>query len=160
MNRVLIYPTIHSVGEHISRALHQLYSNDHFLITNSTNERAITHKLAEYIQPLFPDWHVDCEYNRLGLNTPKRLPDQSTSYPDIIIHKRNTNANLLVVETKSIHSSDHSDTHDKEKIKVYIEDPEYQYRFGLWICFYDELSSVVMDWFENQNGSCCELAHG
>ena len=36
------------------------------------NERSLTHKLAEYLQCEFPDWHVDCEYNRHGLDV-KRL---------------------------------------------------------------------------------------
>ena len=157
MTGPIIYPDFRMVETNINAAMHLLYRKDHFLITNSTSERSITHKLAEYIQQLFPHWHVDCEYNRRGLNRPKAILNQDTSYPDIIIHKRNTKTNLLVIEAKSIHSDDHSDTHDKEKIKAYIEDPEYQYRFGLWICFYDELSSVVMSWFENRDGRCSEV---
>ena len=154
----IIYPDFRMVETNINAAMHLLYRKDHFLITNSTSERSITHKLAEYIQQLFPHWHVDCEYNRLGLGLPKSLPDQATSYPDIIIHQRNTITNLLVIEAKSIHSADHSDAHDKEKIKKYIEDPEYKYRFGLWLCFHDELSNAVMNWFENRTGNCCEVA--
>jgi hypothetical protein len=126
MPRPIIYPDFRMVETNINAAMHLLYRGDH--------------------------WHVDCEYNRRGLNRPKAILNQNTSYPDIIIHKRNTKANLLVVETKSIHSTDHSDIHDKEKIKAYIEDPDYQYRFGLWICFFDELSNVVMNWFENRDG--------
>ena len=159
MPRPIIYPDFSMVETSINDALHLLYRNDHFLIINSTSERSITHKLAEYIQQLFPQWHVDCEYNRLGLGFPKNLPDQHTSYPDIIIHKRNTKTNLLVIEAKSIHSADRSDTHDKEKIKAYIEDPEYQYRFGLWLCFYDEFPRLVMDWFENRDRQCLKVNH-
>lgn len=160
MSLPIIYPDFRMVETNINDALNLLYRNDRLLITNSTSERSITHKLAAYIQQLFPQWHVDCEYNRRGLRRPKDILDQDTSYPDIIIHQRNTTTNLLVIEAKSIYSADHTDTHDKKKIKAYIEDPEYQYRFGLWICFYDEISSVVTDWFENRDGRCREVAHG
>jgi hypothetical protein len=151
------YPDVHTVTTKIGEALHLLYRNDQLLITNKASERSITHKLAEYIKPLFSEWHVDCEYNRLGFGLPKSLPDQATSYPDIIIHQRTAKANLLVIEAKSIHSHNNTGTDDRKKIKAYIEDSRYQYRFGLWICFYDELANVVMKWFENKNGHCCEV---
>lgn len=67
------------------------------------NGRAITYKLAEYLQELFPDFNVDCEYNRFEelkkkLDLPKNVPnlddkvsmgdlEARTVYPDIIIHK-------------------------------------------------------------------------
>jgi len=149
----LSFSRVHS---RIEKALLLLYKNDHFLITNCTAERSITHKLAEYIQQFFPEWNVDCEYNRRGENRPKAIPSQETSYPDIIIHHRNTKHNLLIIEAKSIHSRKHDSVQDKEKIKAYVEDPDYQYRFGLWILFYDDLAQTRLDWFENHNGSCQE----
>lgn len=150
-------PGFDVVKNKVSLALHYLYKNDHFLITNNTNERSITHKFAEYLQRLFPEWHVDCEYNRRGENHQKDLPEQETSYPDIIIHKRNTLNNLLIIEAKSIHSQNHNDETDKRKIHSFIEDDRYAYRFGLWICFYDEISEIRLDWFQNINGYCSEV---
>ena len=150
----LTKPSLKSVQRKIGKALHLLYEKDHFLITNGTEERSITHKLAEYIQQLFDKWNVDCEYNRRGENHPKAINSKRTSYPDIIIHRRNTKHNLLVIEAKSIHSRKHSDRKDKEKIKAYIEDPDYQYRYGLWICFFDDFYQNKLDWFENNNGGC------
>lgn len=147
-------PTFNQVRRSIEKSLYLLYRNDHFLITNGTEERTITHKLAEYIQQQFLEWHVDCEYNRLGQGLPKAILSQNTSYPDIIIHHRNTRENLLVVEAKSIHSRDHSDVHDKKKIKAYIEDQDYRYQFGLWVCFYDDLAESRLCWFENNDGGC------
>ena len=141
----------------IELALHRLYKNDHFLITNGANERSITHKLAEHLQIFFPEYHVDCEYNRRGENRPKNLPGQTTSYPDIIIHKRNTKDNLLVIEAKSVKSKNHSDEDDKRKIKAYIKDARYGYRFGLWVCFDDEITETKRDWFNNMNGECIEV---
>ena len=153
----IFQPEFDIVRHKVELALHYLYKNDHFLITNSTNERSITHKFAEYLQRLFPEWHVDCEYNRRGENHSKDLPDQETSYPDIIIHKRNTMDNLLIIEAKSIHSQNHSDEADKRKISSFIEDVRYAYRYGLWICFYDEISETQLDWFQNIDGSCNEV---
>ena len=44
-------------------ALDKLYVKDCYLLKHSAHERSITHKLAEYLQELFPDYDVDCEYN-------------------------------------------------------------------------------------------------
>lgn len=63
-----------------------------------------------YLQQYFPDWSVDCEYNRDGIE-PKRLghlelyPDSEdveakTVFPDVIVHRRGTRRNFLVLEFK------------------------------------------------------------
>lgn len=150
-------PTFTKIRSSIGTALQLVYRNDHFIIENSAHERAITHKLAEYVQPLFPEWHVDCEYNRRGADHHKDMSGRNTTYPDIIIHRRNTKDNLLVIEAKSVHSHDHSDVDDKDKIKKYIEDSKYSYRYGLWICFYNELAETKLDWFRNNSGVCQKL---
>ena len=37
-----------------------------FLLENDINERAITHKLGEYLSGIFlPKYSVDCEYNKM-----------------------------------------------------------------------------------------------
>jgi hypothetical protein len=74
------------------------------------NERSITHYLAIYLKQEFADWDVDVEYNRnLGfikrvrLDPPQPSADDTdavTVYPDVIVHKRDTTSNLLVVEVK------------------------------------------------------------
>lgn len=58
----------------------------------------------------FPDFDVDCEYNRDGV-APKKIghlglyPDDDdteaeTVFPDIIVHRRGTEQNYLVIEAK------------------------------------------------------------
>ena len=56
--------------------------------------------------------------------------------PDIIVHKRNTKANLLVVEIKK--SNTHEDINlDKDRLKKFTsEEKKYKYRLGLFIMFY------------------------
>ena len=142
----------------LENALGILFDKDSYLLEIDVHERTITHRLAMYLQNEFVDWNVDCEYNRLGQRQPKAIPSQDTSYPDIIIHHRNQQDNLLVIEAKSIHSDDHSDTHDKNKIKAYIKDDDYRYQFGLWICFYDELAETQLLWFKNKDGVCQKVA--
>ena len=75
-------------------------------------ERALSHHLARYMSELVPDTlSVDVEYNRHFSNPkrltlpPRRALDRelraTTVFPDIIVHKRNTDeANLLVLELK------------------------------------------------------------
>ena len=105
----------------------------------NANERSITHKLAEHLQREFPEWHVDCEYNRLGRDT-KRLqldvgelkPDDieaKTVFPDIIVHRRMTHKNLLVIEVKK--ASGQANTGDIKKLKCFTKVLEYQYQYGL-----------------------------
>jgi hypothetical protein len=91
--------------------LHEFLRESQDLLEVGINERTLTHKLAELLQLRFKRWHVDCEYNRLG-DAQKTLPpaestDTSdtqgrTIYPDIIIHKRRTPENLLVIEVKKV----------------------------------------------------------
>lgn len=56
----------------IKKALFMLAKEDEYLLLNQINERSITHKLAEYIQQILPEYNVDCEYNK-HLKDPKTL---------------------------------------------------------------------------------------
>lgn len=107
------------IKEKLERAVAALMQSDVDLLRRDVNERSITHWLAIHLMPLFPDHDVDCEYNRdvhggktiddfrdvlLGRLSPEEWPtdtDARTVYPDIIVHRRGTNdENLLVVEVK------------------------------------------------------------
>lgn len=121
-------------------AYQQLVSNDADLLKADVNERSITHKLAEYLQNEFPEYDVDCEYNRNGLD-PKRLiafkrdiksddADGTTVFPDIIIHHRGTIDNFVVIEAKK---SNNGIGRDIEKLKAYKN--ELGYRFAYLVRF-------------------------
>lgn len=47
----------------IFQALGELRNRDLFLLANDVHEQSITHRLAMYLQSLFPLHNVDCEYN-------------------------------------------------------------------------------------------------
>lgn len=124
-------------------SLEFLRKYDRCLLQNDVNERSISHKLAIYLQKEFDDWDVDCEYNR-DRHEPKRLrditkipasidpenTDAKTVYPDIIVHHRSTNQNLLVIEIKKTTSSE-SDDFDFCKLKAYREQLYYCYALFL-----------------------------
>lgn len=128
-----------NIYERIVKAFSQLFINDKYLLNVTANERSITHKFAEYLQQEFPDWNVDCEFNRNGLDA-KRLSslvreiksddtDGITVYPDIIIHKRGTKENLVVIEAKKSNIQDND--YDFQKLLAYKKDLNYKYAYKI-----------------------------
>jgi hypothetical protein len=99
------------------------------------------------------DWHVDCEYNKHGLET-KTLPRECNGqhkefvYPDINIHHRNTAHNLAVFEVKP-YKSDAVDAFDDAKLVEFTkQNGKYHYRFGIFIGF-DRLNEPQIVWYQN-----------
>lgn len=142
------------VEQLVAQSISDLLREDRLLLQNDVAERAITHKLAEYIQtklpPRIPPLHVDCEYNRdvtRGRGKPKavmmlRRPTRrelqqavntndieqllaTSTYPDIIVHQRgNNDENLLVIEVKKANNSV-SHKHDFQKLEAFTENTEH-----------------------------------
>ncbi|MEK6455904.1 hypothetical protein [Caldifermentibacillus hisashii] len=104
------------IENRLKNALRRLYFHDSELIVNDVHERSITHRLAVHLGTVFYEWDVDVdvEYNRnagdvkrinnVTMDLLSQISDMQevvfggkTVYPVIIIHKRNTNKNLLRV---------------------------------------------------------------
>jgi len=149
------------IKQKVENSLKKLRRNDWFLIHADTNERTISHKLAEYLQEEFPypNWNVDCEYNRHFMDIKKvavpAKPDvgwddieAKTVYPDIIVHRRNSDdANLLVIEVKkSSNQSGHQ--FDIHKLAAFTKD-EYRYRFGLFLILSMNGTFDILVWHSN-----------
>ncbi|SNR89010.1 hypothetical protein SAMN06265340_1143 [Desulfurobacterium atlanticum] len=134
----------------IIKALLEFLHKEKFLLQNDINERALTHKLALYLQNYFHDYDVDCEYNRMMKNNEYikktlNLPadegiiisdtTQKTVYPDIIIHRRgNNDNNLLVIEVKkSVNVNENERNFDFQKLKAFTE--QLRYNLGLYLEF-------------------------
>lgn len=96
----------------VDKAIDRLVAEQPALLDLDVTERALSHHLAIYIAALVPaEYDVDVEYNR-HFGDPKRLnlPPRkardrelraTTVFPDILVHKRNTDKqNLLVLELK------------------------------------------------------------
>jgi hypothetical protein len=140
------------IGRRVATCLGILFKADSDLLQNEVNERSISHKLAEYLQVQFPDWNVDCEYNRKGpypkmLDGIKECSEQKKTdriFPDVIIHRRNTAHNLLVIEMK--YSSD--DPCDLKKLELLTSDSgDFKYVLGLFLRL-DGETARPLRWFK------------
>ena len=138
----------------LNKAIEKVVTKDKYLLLHNLSERTITHKLAEYLQPLFSDFNVDCEYNRnadniidqkklleisedemLDIAKDKIREDETYSvYPDIIIHNRGNNENnYLVIEVKKTQSDKKYKKFDYLKLKKFTT--QYRYRLGAYLEF-------------------------
>jgi len=117
------------VATRVRGAIATFLEVDELLFKVDANERSLTHRLALHLTPAFPDWDVDCEYNRKGFDQKKivhALGDEgepngtngSRVFPDIVIHQRTRPAkNLLVIEVKKS-TSNESDDADLKKLQL------------------------------------------
>jgi hypothetical protein len=131
-----------NVQERLERARRKLEENDAHLLANDLSERCIAARLALYLQPEFPDHHVDVEYNRFG-NRVKRLQlppacvrrrnrnADPAAIPDVIIHRRGADGpNILVLELKK---TSNPAPRDCDRIRVIAFREQLAYEFGALI---------------------------
>lgn len=133
----------HGVVARIEAALKMLFSKDFNLFQTGLHERCIAHRLAVYLEEVFEEWDVDCEYNRNG-EWPKQIPLQTACirqlrktgrvFPDIIVHQRGPGGpNLLAIEVKRQRQPGRDC--DLEKLCGYVSAVSYSY--GLYLCLSD-----------------------
>lgn len=143
----------------IERACKDLYLNDYYLIVNGDHgedhvtERSIVFRLGIYLDKYLSKYkslnkyHLDSEYNR-SMNDLKRVafrPDGCS--PDLIIHRRGSNNyNLLIIECKGWWSQRNKIKEDQIKIQDFINDKEFNYKFGLQIIF--KKDGVKLEWID------------
>lgn len=147
----------------IKNAIQKLIDLDGALLEIDANERTITHRLAIYIEELFPDeWDVDCEYNRLfddtkkiatskkifhstDMNTTVMDEHAKTVFPDIIVHKRNTPENFVVIEVKKT-TNRTPDEIDLGKLQAYKD--QLGYAYAIFIRFRTGTKEIGIETFE------------
>jgi hypothetical protein len=96
------------LNEKMREALRALVSEDGELLERNASERSIGARLAAKLTSLFPEYHVDVEYDRHGLDSKSvDLPSvcrgggRRRIIPDIVIHRRgHDEENLLAIEIK------------------------------------------------------------
>ena len=78
----------------------------------------------------------------------KRLANRPNGcYPDLILHKRGSNENnILIIECKGWWADDKDIEEDKEKIIAFLNSERYKYMFGLLIIFNRE--NIVFNWID------------
>jgi hypothetical protein len=145
-----------TIEEKVELAIACFSSNDYLLMDFDDEvllpERPISHRLGFYLQSLFGEYHVDCEYNRY-LGTIKRQNGQRV-IPDIVVHKRKVNSdNLLIVEVKVKRNVDQAGrdaevTEDIEAIMEYTnQNGQFRYKWGAFIILTPDDKDI--HWFEN-----------
>lgn len=136
------------VKKKVETALQSLLSIDRKLLVNDASEQSIAHHLANHLNKLFPDWNIDCEYNRIRKRV-KRVreliqyhrdrgrqlsPEEEKSgiavLPDIIIHRRDTDQNLLAIEIKK---TSNPDGREYDDLKLQALRNEIGYLFSCFI---------------------------
>ncbi|MCU6708005.1 hypothetical protein M6D81_04700 [Paenibacillus sp. J5C_2022] len=134
----------------LNNSIKEFLDRDKYLLEKNVSERAISHKIASYLEDEFGSFYdVDCEFNRNASNEAelkkilvihneiKELPGIKSNpriheidgeeyyefsvYPDIIVHKRGrSNRNILIIEIKKSNSSITKD-YDYCKLKAYTD---------------------------------------
>jgi len=162
------FPSSEDIKKRIIDAIVALYRYDYELIDKNANERSITHKLAEHLQKEFPYWHVDCEYNRYG-NETKKLLNSERVFPDIIIHHRGKDENLVVIEAKKqFDRSSISTKKDEKKLKKFSEDPHYKYQYAFLLIISERNPTLKRfikenewdDWSQPLQNNLQEIGYG
>jgi hypothetical protein len=163
----------------VETAIERFVAEDSYLLEVKANERSVTHWLAVYLQQELEEWDVDCEYNRNHYQTKKvHIPDYELVddevyireileedieyddegnvkyphwvYPDIIVHHRDLDDNLLIIEAKYVSTSREKEGRDLAKIKAYMT-PPLGYKYGLFLKLRsgDEPGVESCDWWLN-----------
>ena len=154
----MCYPSFDEVKAGVSDAFRCFYPNNVYLVHKNAHERSMTFRLGRYLQQIFLGWNVDCEYNKNceTIQENKLLTSRCTNhifdcancndrractvFPDIIIHKRETKNNLLVIEAKIKNNLEHA---TKNKIEEYLTEDTLGYQYGLFVSFEDLFSNML-----------------
>ena len=129
-------------------AIEELYKNDFPLIKLRCCERSIVFRLGIYLNDIFEEYDVDCEYNKNG-DCIKSLPSRRYNFPDIIVHKRKEKENnhlIIEVKTPNDIKIDHFEN-DYKKLRGFTSEVEYEYTQGVHIFISVTRCSIV--WYVN-----------
>lgn len=142
--------TCADIKKKLNKCLAILFKNDMHLFEKDVSERAMSHWLACYLKAEFKDWDVDCEYNKdhdiikslrslnnilkeMGRENLIKDIKERKVIPDIIVHQRGTDDNLLVIEMKKSGRSEREDDFDIAKLKAFRIDKGYRFAVFLKI---------------------------
>ena len=142
-----------NIDDIVKRAIEEFIEEQSELLKDDVNEQTISHQLAIKLAYLFPDYHIDCEYNRNGNDVKKLIyavsskskPKKRNIVPDIIVHKRHTNNNLLAIEIKKTTNPEDS-IKDLNKLAAFKE--QLGYKHTLFVRFKTGISTPGIDEFD------------
>ena len=137
-------PSLTMLQEALRDAIDLAFSKDRLLfIEGVKSERAIVFRVGLYLAFIIErwpgDWVVDAEYGRWnpdGDVVAKKILEGRRATPDLIVHKRGTKQNLLVVEAK-VHPVDHEERlADYAKLNGFLNDSGFRYRHAVFLEFH------------------------
>ncbi|WP_338990117.1 hypothetical protein [Fusobacterium animalis] len=134
------------------KAKEKFLKDEKEIIRIDINERTLSARLMFHLQILllneiyqenYKEYSVDCEYNRRK-EIVKILPKEYRElekkdkqiYPDIILHQRNSEKNLMIIEMKKTYSSDEggkNENRDRLKFLTSLrKENKYKYLLGVY----------------------------
>lgn len=134
------------------KAKNKFLKEEKEIIEINVNERTLSARLMFHLQTLllneiyqenYKEYSVDCEYNRRK-EIVKILPKEYRElekkdkqiYPDIILHQRNNEKNLMIIEMKKTYSSDEggkNENRDRLKFLTSLrKENKYKYLLGVY----------------------------
>ena len=121
---------------------------DKIIIATNINERTLTARLMYHLQKEldkfeeYKEYSLDCEYNRNNYDVKYKKYSKTKIYPDIIIHKRLSNENLIALEMKKIKFKEIIDlkdiknkkfNDDRKRLKDFTaENGNFKYYLGIF----------------------------
>ncbi|WP_405351862.1 hypothetical protein [Fusobacterium animalis] len=157
------------------KAKNKFLKNEKEIIEIDINERTLSARLMFHLQTLllneiyqenYKEYSVDCEYNRINeieykilkvceyIEKTKNFEEVDKKvYPDIIVHKRNENNNLIVIEMKKANSYIKKKENDKNRLKA-MTNPRKLNNFNYILGVYFEVDTTgnnnhIIEFFVN-----------
>lgn len=138
-------PTKESIKSNIRDAIKKFIKKDKDSLTKiNVHEAAISHRIAVYLEPLFPKSEIDCEYNKHHDGTPKQSGGKKIR-PDIIIHNRLGWDAIAIFEIKKSGPDAKLGMGDIQKLKK--AQKKLKYKIGVYIGVLKKVVHIV--WISN-----------
>lgn len=150
-------PPYDSIRKSLRDAVSETLEKDWDLVALGCHEQSIAHRIAVYLEPSFPNYHTDCEYNKRK-HFKKDYPAESGKVrkgmrPDIIVHRRDNVENVLAVEMKA--NGNESTSNDPQKLQALYSDAAYLYKAVAFVQIQNDVSDIedgclraVIKWFD------------
>lgn len=128
-----------SLCEILLLSLKELIKRDYSLIEKRIREESINHRLAVYLEGMLQtklkngsDYNVDVEYDKHYSDSKAIFVDNKKKFirPDVLIHQRDSDDNLLAIEAKKGYPT----SHDTNKLCRLLE-PPYNYHVTAFVSY-------------------------
>lgn len=117
------------------------------LVGIKVHEGAISHRIAVYLESLFPESNIDCEYNKHYDGSPKESGGVKIR-PDIIVHTRGGWNAVAIIEIKKASPDSKLGRGDIQKVKNAREN--LGYKIGAYIGVLKRKVHIV--WISDRQG--------